>query len=453
VVAFVFGGVLAWVVAQLRARTQLYTARTEMTERLTTAETAHRHEETRRRELESRADDLAESRAALDRELATARERVSQTEKSFEEQKAYIESSRKEFEDTFKALASSALKGNTEQFLQLAEQRWATTREQASKDLEERKQAIETLLAPLRETLKSLDTKTGDLEKVRQGAYEALQTQIKLLHTSTESLRDKTTSLDTALRSSSQARGRWGEIALKNIAEIAGMSEHCDFEEQEALGDGKRPDMTVRLPGNRFIAVDSKAPLVAYLEAADATEDAARDAALDRHVSALRGHIKELAGRDYAGQLEGDVDLVVLFLPGDPFLGAAFSRAPELQTDALRSKILLATPTTLVALLRTVAIYWQQQSMAQNAEEIFEIAQELYDRAAKFGEHLGRVGKGLRGAVDAYNAAVGSFESRIIPTGRRLEEMKVSERARRQIDAPPAVDKSPRELNPGISGE
>ncbi len=208
------------------------------------------------------------------------------------------------------------------------------------------------------------------------------------------------------------------------------MTEHCDFEEQETVSSGGRPDMTVRLPGGRFIAVDSKVPLSAYLEAAEAADDAARNAALDRHVAALKAHVKALAGREYARELKGDVDLVVLFLPGDPFLSAAFSRSPDLQVEALRSKVLLATPTTLVALLRTVAIYWQQRALAENAELIASAARELYERTAVFAEHLGKVGRGLGTAVDAYNSAVGSFEKRVVPTGEKLKELKAVEGGR-----------------------
>lgn len=343
-----------------------------------------------------------------------------------------------------RTLAANALERNTRQFLDLAEQRLAVSREQAARDLEERRLAIETLLAPLRETLGKLEARTGEIEKAREGAYRGLEEQIRLLHETAVDLQDRTTTLAAALRSGS-ARGRWGEVALRNIAELAGMSEHCDFLEQKTTADGKRPDMTVKLPGGRLIAVDAKAPLDAYLDAAEAVDEKARDAALARHVSALRGHVRALAARDYASGLEGDVDLVVLFLPGDAFLSAAFSRDPDLQIEALRSRVLVAVPTTLVALLRTVAIYWQQRSMAENAEAIYRAAEELYARTAVFGEHLARTGKGLRDAVKAYNAAVGSFETRLLPMGRRLEDVKVAEQLKRDLQSPGLVEEEPRE--------
>ena len=224
------------------------------------------------------------------------------------------------------------------------------------------------------------------------------------------------------------------------------MTEHCDFDVQTTLTDGSRPDMTVYLPGGRQIAVDAKAPLTAYLEATDAATEAAKQDALGRHVRDLRSHIRQLASREYASALEGDIDLVVMFLPGDPFLGAAFSTDPELQVEALRSKVLIATPTTLVALLRTVAIYWQQQALAENAETIAVSARELYERAAKFGDELSGVGKGLKAALEAYNRAVGSFDRRLLPMGRKLEEMKIAEQSRRRLESPEEIEESPRDV-------
>ena len=225
------------------------------------------------------------------------------------------------------------------------------------------------------------------------------------------------------------------------------MTRHCDFLEQTTVDDGGRPDMTVKLPGGRFVAVDAKAPLAAFLEASEATNDAARNAALDQHVRALRQRVRTLAARQYADALPGDVDLVVMFLPGDPFLSAAFERDPDLQVDAMRDKVLIATPTTLVALLRTFAVYWQQQSLAENAQAIADVAQELYDRAAKFSEELSNMGRGLGQALDAYNRAVGSFERRLLPMGRRLDEMKVAEQSRRQLETPQPIDDEVRRLD------
>jgi DNA recombination protein RmuC len=441
----VAGAALAWIIEHLRSRARLQRHEAVSAARLAAAETTAAAEQKLRADAERKLDDAQRSRAELDKQLAVAEERVAQARQLIDEQRTFIERSRAEMENAFKALATDALQGSTDRFLDLAEQRWTTTREQAAADLESRRLAIETLLAPLRETLGKLEARTGEIERTREGAYASLSTQVQRLAEETAALQERTTSLATALRGS-QVRGRWGEVALRNIAELSGMTEHCDFEEQVAAGDRKRPDMTVRLPGGRFIAVDSKAPLTAYLEATEAADEAARDAALRRHVTALRGHVRALRARDYAGSLGGGVDLVVMFLPGDPFLAAAFARDPDLQIEALRERVLIATPTTLVALLRTVAIYWQQRAMAENAEAIAETARDLYERAAKFGRELSDVGTGLRRAIEAYNRAVGSFEGRLIPMGQKLKETKVAEQARRELESPGLIDQVPREL-------
>jgi len=439
--ALAIGGVLGWVLATLRER-----ARTAAAE--SRAEAAVE----RRSELEAEVDELAAARGELERKVAATEVEVRTTREQLEAQKAFVENSRKQLEDSFKALASDALEGSSQQFLKLAEQRWETTREEASGELEKRKAAIENLLQPLELTLKSLDEKTGVMEKERRGAYDALKENLAQLQSATASLQERTTSLDSALRGT-QVRGRWGEIALRNIAELAGMSEHCDFSEQETLDDGKRPDMVVKLPEGRLIAIDSKVPLSGYLKAVEAVDDAAREAGLKEHVQAVRAHIKVLASRDYAAELEGDVDLVVLFLPGDAFLAAAFGKDPNLQVEALRSRVLVATPTTLVALLRTVAIYHQQRVLADNAREIADTARELYDRAAKVGDDLGRAGRGLTTAVKAYNDAVGSFERRFMPMGQKLVELKVTEQSRRELAAPEPLAVTPRVTGGDVEAE
>jgi DNA recombination protein RmuC len=262
---------------------------------------------------------------------------------------------------------------------------------------------------------------------------------LRTLTTATEDLKERTTVLSTTLKGSA-GKGRWGEVALRNVVEIAGLTEHVDFEEQPTTEDGTRPDMTVNLPGDRIIAIDAKAPVNAFLEAQEATDDKARQAALARHVREIKGHIRTLASRDYAGSLTGEVDLVVMFLPSEALLTDAYSREPDLQLDALRSRVLLATPTTLVALLRTVAIYWQQRALAENAAEIASVAGMLYERAAKFGEELSGVGRSMEAALESYNRAVGSFDHRLMPMARRLEEMKVAETTRRKVTAPATVD-------------
>jgi DNA recombination protein RmuC len=381
--------------------------------------------------------------AELGRRLAVAQERSERDQELLREQRQFLERSRGELETSFKALAADALQGTTEQFLTLAEQRLQTTRAQSAADLEERRAAIESLLTPLRETLAKLDQRTGDIERARLDAYSRLDEHIHLLAESTAALQERTTTLATAL-TGSQVRGRWGEIGLRNVAELAGLLEHVDFELHEEQSEGGRPDMVVRLPRGRAIAVDSKVPKDAYDEACRATADADRDDALARHAKAVRGHVKSLAARGYASQVEGDVDLVVLFLPADPFLAAAFAHDPDLHVDAMRAKVLIATPSTLLALLRTVAIYWQQERVAEDAQLILATAQDLYERVAIFRNHLAAVGKGLEGALHAFNDAVGSFEKRLRPLGGRLEQLKVAEQARHTLEELKPIEQLPR---------
>ena len=443
--AFVAGAVAGVLIYALLRGRQLDRVRFEISSRLAAAEAALEVEQRDRNEMAAELERAEQTLREMDRQLAVATEREERAREMISELKSFAESSRKTLEDNFKALAADALAGSSKQFLQLAEQRLANTEERAKKELDERKTAIQTLLEPLGEGLKSLDQKTREIEKARVDAYSRIDQQVQMLAKATEGLQEKATTLVSALKGS-QVRGRWGEMALRRVAELAGMTEHCDFEEQRAIGDGKRPDMTVQLPGDRVIAVDAKAPLTAYLEAAEAKDEKTRDQALDRHVRALKGHIKSLAVRSYAEALDSELDLVVMFLPGDPFLAAAFAKDPDIQVEALRSKVLIATPTTLLALLRTVAIYWQQRSMAENAEVIAETARELYERAAKFGEDLAKVGSGLGSALRAYNTAVGSFDRRLIPMSRKLEELRVSEQSKRDLSAPDPILDEPRKL-------
>ncbi len=440
VLAFAFGAVVAW----LGATASAHRRRLQIAERLSAEEAKAALEREMRETLERELDEAQGAVRDLDRRLGVAQERFEGSARALTEQRDFFDATREQLENSFASLASAALKGNTEQFLSLAEQSMATARERAAADLDQRRQAIEALLAPFRERLESLDVKTAEIERARIDAYSRIDQQMQALAQATSALEEKATSLDTALRGS-ETRGRWGEIALQNIAELAGMSAHCDFDAQLVLPDGSRPDMVVRLPGGRRIVVDAKAPLTAYLEAAEAGTAARRDKALGRHVRDLRGHVRTLAARDYAAAAGASIDLVVMFLPGDSFLAAAFAREPDFQVQALRSKVLIATPTTLVALLRTVAIYWQQNSLAENAQSIASAARDLYERAAKFGGDLTALGRGLKSALDAYNRAVGSFNRRLMPMGRRLEELKVSEQSRRELSTPEVIEERPRE--------
>jgi DNA recombination protein RmuC len=412
--------------------------------RTSSALAAAESERARRLELQHRVETAEAGVRDLDKRLAVAGEKEEQARRLLDEQREFLAKARGDLEDTFQALAAAALKGTSEQFLTLAQERLSKVRSEATSDLDKRRDAIESLLAPVREGLERIEGRTRQLEQARVEAYSRIDEQVRQLAEAAERLGDRTTSLTSALKGS-QVRGSWGEIALRNVVEMAGMTEHCDFLEQETVEGGQRPDMLVRLPAGRFIAVDAKAPFSAFTEAAEATDDTTRKQALARHVRDLRAHVRALAARDYAAKIEGELDLVVLFLPGDPLLGAAITTEPRLLEESLRSRVLIATPTTLLALLRTVAIYWQQRELARNAQQIADVARELYDRAAKFGEELSGVGKGLQGAIDAYNRAVGSFDRRLMPMAGRLEELKAAEQSKRRLAAPEAIESTLRE--------
>lgn len=446
VLGFLLGGAAGGLFVLLRTRGRDTRDAVREARRISSAEAAAAAEREQRQGLQSEIDGLRATERQAQADAAALRARVEAADRFAADQKAFVESSRKEMEDSFRSLASLALRGNNEEFLKLAQQRLEISRERAGRDLDDRKRGIETLLAPLRETLGKLEVRTGDIEKAREGAYQGLTKQLDGLLRATAGLEEKTTSLTSALRGT-RTQGRWGELALRNVVELAGMSERVDFVQQKETPDGKRPDMIVRLPGDRFIAVDSKVSLNAYLESVDATSDEQRNRALDRHVASVRKHVRTLAARDYAESVKGSVDLVVLFLPGDPFLAAAFERNPDLQIEAMRSRVLVATPSTLVALLRTVAIYWQQRAIAENAQRIAEVAQELYDRGAKFASHLDNVGKGLEGAMTAYNDAVGSFERRFLPMSRQLDELGATEHAKTELETPRTLEEAPRALS------
>ena len=293
--------------------------------------------------------------------------------------------------------------------------------QQSSRNLTERSsEQLRHAVEPVEKALDALGGQVREIEKERRGAYDGLQREISLLRDAHGALRSTALGLERALKYSG-ARGRWGEVQLRRVVEMAGLVEHVDFTEQPTV-EGLRPDMTVHLPRGGILPVDAKAPMRAYLEAAEASDDAARKALLDRHLKALRQRTAELGGRRYWEQLDGAPDFVVMFLPNEACLGAAFERDPDFLDFALRHRVLPATPVTLLALLKSVSYGWQQHRVAKNAREIASSGRELYDRLLRFLDHLRRLGKSLEGAVSTYNLAVGSLERRVLPAARRLEE-------------------------------
>jgi DNA recombination protein RmuC len=345
----------------------------------------------------------------------------------------------------FDAAAAEALRGNSEVFLQMARQTLAQQTQLAERNLTEREKAVEGMLAPVREALQRTHEQIARIEKERAETFGALRTSIESVALGQQALQRETRNLVTALRRP-EVRGQWGEMTLRRLAELAGMVEHCDFVEQVHVAgeDGAlRPDMIVNMPDGRQLVVDVKTPLDAYLSAVEAPDDQARDAALKRHAQAVTERVRALASKAYWAQFEHSPDFVVLFIPGDQFLAAAVAEVPSLLEDAVRQHVIIATPTSFVALLKAVAYGWRQNALAENAARIQELAEDLYKRLARFGEHMARVGRSLGQSVDAYNSAVGSLERQVLPGARKFTELGL--RPEKEIEEIPPVEKLARE--------
>lgn len=320
----------------------------------------------------------------------------------------------RELSSRFDALAADALRKNNETFLELAAGR-----------LGQKEQAVEQLVAPIRESLKQVDGKIQQLEVARQGAYSELRTQVAQLAQAQQELRSETGNLVGALRDRPNVRGRWGEIQLKRVVEMAGMVEHCDFETQKhvATEDGRlRPDLVVSLPGGKSVVVDAKFAGQAYLESLSARDDDERRAKLRDHARQVRDHIVKLSAKSYWSQFDQTPEFVVLFIPGETYLSAALEQDAALIEDGVNQQVIIATPTTLIALLRAVAYGWRQETIADSARQISELGRELYSRLGTFTEHVSKVGRGLESAIRSYNEAVGSLETRVLPSARKFKE-------------------------------
>jgi DNA recombination protein RmuC len=340
---------------------------------------------------------------------------------------------------TFDSLAGAALRNNTESFLQLAKQSLETRLTQAQGDFDQRKQAVEALVKPLQETL-------SKIEQERQTAYGGFKQMTETMVAAQKQLALETRHLSTALRAP-QVRGRWGESTLHRVAELTGMVERCDFEEQTSIdGDGsiKRPDMIVLLPNERRIVVDSKTPLDAYLRAVEAVDDEARSKALEQHARQVRDRFMELSGKAYWASLGCTPEFVVLFLPGEPFLSAALQQDPTLLDDAMVKKVVLATPASLFCLLNAVGLGWREEKLSENAREISQRGREIHDRIADWVGHLDRLGGHLDKAVDSYNKAVGSLEQRVLVSARRFKEFGVA--SDKDITVLPTADVNVRQI-------
>lgn len=341
----------------------------------------------------------------------------------------------------FDAVAGAALRSNSEVFLQLARQTLGQQQQLAARDLADREKSVASLLAPVQEALARTHEQIARIEKERAEAFGSLRASLEGVALGQQALQRETRNLVTALRRP-EVRGQWGEMTLRRLAELAGMVEHCDFVEQVHVAgeDGAlRPDMIVNMPDGRQLVVDVKTPLDAYLSAVEAATDEARDAAIKRHAQAVVERVRALSSKAYWSQFERSPDFVVLFIPGDQFLSAALGEIPTLLEDAIRQHVIIATPSSFIALLKAVAYGWRQNLLAENAARIQELAEDLYKRLAKFGEHMAKIGRSLGLSVDAYNSAVGSLERQVLPGARKFTELGL--RPEREIDEIAPVEK------------
>ena len=362
------------------------------------------------------------------------------------EREVAFEAANAQITRAFSELANQTLKANSETFLKLAEQNLGTQQEKAKRELSEREKAVEALVKPIRDALDASQKQIAELEKSRSEAYGGIKSQLEEMQNSQKSLRQETQNLVNALRRP-EVRGRWGEITLRRLVELAGMVEHCDFQEQvHTTGEGQiiRPDMVVRMPDRRELVVDVKTPLDAYLEAAEAENDTQRKLGLERHAKNVHAHIRMLASKAYWDQFEESPEFVILFIPGDQFLSAALNERPDLIEYALSKQIILATPTSLVALLKAVAYGWRQLSLAENAKEIRVLAEDLHGRLGVFVGHMNTMGRQLARSVDNYNKAVGSLERSVLPGARKFVELGVHEK--KEIERLETLDPVPRTM-------
>jgi len=358
--------------------------------------------------------------------LAQNKTELEQSKLNAEQRLAELRDAKTRLSETFAALSADALRKNNETFLQIAKETMAHFQTSSTEQFKEREQSMKTIVSPLKESLEKVDAKVRELEAAREGAYRGLHQQIHALLESQNLLRKETENLAKALHAPT-SRGRWGEMQLRRVVELAGMLSHCDFYEQTGVSAsdeaGVRPDMVIRLPGNKCVVVDAKVPLTAYLQAVDEPDEQRRSAALKEHADQLRRHVQILGKKAYWKRFEPSPEFVVLFLPGEIFFSAALASDPELIENGVQQGVIIATPTTLIALLRAVSYGWRQEALAENAQKISQLAHKLVERIHKMNAHFQKLGKSLGASVDSYNQTLGSMETRVLSVARKLTDL------------------------------
>jgi len=433
-------------IAELRAEYEIQLKEIENRASSAEAIVEERGKETQKKETE-----IAQIRNELNTERQSKVEaltRLEAAQKGFEEQKALIDTMKKEMTDTFNALSKAALDSSNESFLTLASERLGKIVEETKGKLGEHQASMDGLIKPLDEALKKYEVQIHAIEVKRKQDYTSLDEQIKMLASTHQQLQRETSSLVTALRKP-QVSGSWGQLSLKRAAELAGMAAYCDFFEQISVSTEtgrQRPDMIVRLPNGREIVVDAKAPVDAYMNAISKSSEEERQKALTNYVNQVRTHMNTLGSKSYWDQFPKSPEMVVMYLPGESFFSAALEHDHKLIEDSSMKKVILATPTTFIALLKAVAYGWQQEQITKNAYQISILGKELYERISTLAKHFESVGSNLEKAIGAYNKAVGSIEARVLPSVRKFRELGVA--TAEEIPVLEQIDQTPRNLNP-----